>query len=251
MRAKTGWILLWAAAVPAAAAPRTETLSRMRVQDVVRAVEAYYHSAHSLKATFLERYREGREEVRVESGTVYFSRPGRMRWEYESPQEKLFLVDGKTAWFYVPADRTVTRARMKESTDWRTPLALLTGKAKLSRFCQRIEFADSQKGPAQRPDHVVLRCIPRAKSSSAASRPPSTGTSLADEEESFQEVLLEVGAARGELARVLIRQVGGSDIEFRFGNWQKNLPVPEAKFHFQAPVGVAIVDDASIGASSR
>ena len=110
------------------------------VQAVVRALEAHYHSAVSLKAAFLERYSEDGKVVRVESGTAYFSRPGRMRWEYESPETKLFVADGKTAWFYVPADRTVSRARMKESADWRTPLALLTGKAKLSRLCGRIEL---------------------------------------------------------------------------------------------------------------
>ena len=93
-----------------------------------RALEAHYHSAKTLQAVFLERYSQGHAGMQVESGLVYFSRPGRMRWEYESPETKLFLVDGKFAWFYVPADRTASRAPIRESTDWRTPLALLTGK---------------------------------------------------------------------------------------------------------------------------
>ena len=63
-----------------------------------------------------------------------------MRWEYESPEQKLFLVDGTNVWFYVPADRTVSRAKMKESSDWRTPIALLVGKADLSRLCRSIEI---------------------------------------------------------------------------------------------------------------
>ena len=56
------------------------------VSRIVRALEDRYHSANTLKAVFLERYSEGGRVVRVESGTVYFSRPGRMRWEYESPK---------------------------------------------------------------------------------------------------------------------------------------------------------------------
>ncbi len=56
---------------------------------VVQAVETRYHTAKTLKAVFLERYSEGRQQVRVESGTAYFSRPGRMRWEYEEPEKKL------------------------------------------------------------------------------------------------------------------------------------------------------------------
>ena len=72
--------------------------------------EDHYRSVKTLKAIFLERYSDGPQNIQLESGTVYFSRPGRMRWEYESPETKLFLVDGKTVWFFVPSDKTATRA---------------------------------------------------------------------------------------------------------------------------------------------
>ena len=95
------------------------------MHSVVRALEQRYHHATTLSAVFLERYSDGNGAATAESGTVYFSRPGRMRWEYESPEQKLFLVDGSNAWFYVPADHTASRAKVNESSDWRTPLALL------------------------------------------------------------------------------------------------------------------------------
>src|SRR5271154_3957255 len=110
---------------------------------VARALESRYARAHTLKAAFFERYSDGNGAAQSESGTVYFSRPGRMRWDYESPEQKLFLVDGTNVWFYVPADRTASRAKMKESSDWRTPIALLAGKADLSRLCRTIEIVDS------------------------------------------------------------------------------------------------------------
>src|SRR5579863_5473758 len=109
----------------------------------VRALESRYHRASTLKATFFERYSDGSGGVSAESGTVYFSRPGRMRWEYESPEQKLFIVDGANVWFYVPADRTASRAKVKDSSDWRTPLALLTGKTDFSRLCRTIDVVDA------------------------------------------------------------------------------------------------------------
>ena len=72
-----------------------------------------------------------------------------MRWEYESPEKDLFLVDGKTAWFYVPADRTATRVPAKQSADWRTPLALLAGEMKVSRVCAHVELAPNEKASAE------------------------------------------------------------------------------------------------------
>ena len=63
-----------------------------RVAPVVRALEDHYRNVKTLQAIFLERYSDSRQSMQLESGTVYFSRPGRMRWDYESPEKKaLFL----------------------------------------------------------------------------------------------------------------------------------------------------------------
>jgi hypothetical protein len=61
----------------------------------------------------------GRGWRRTESGTLWLAKgglkkPGKMRWEYRSPREKLFVSDGRDAWFYVPGDRQV-RKRKRES----------------------------------------------------------------------------------------------------------------------------------------
>ena len=126
--------------LPAAAAP---TASEIR-----HGLEMRYRRASTLKAAFYERYSDGHGGGVAESGTVYFSRPGRMRWEYESPQQKLFLVDGTNVWFYIPADRTASRAKMKQSSDWRTPIALLAGKADLGELCREIDLVNPGEGNA-------------------------------------------------------------------------------------------------------
>src|SRR5271155_165685 len=113
------------------------------VHSAVRSLEARYQRARTLKAVFFEHYTDGNGSIAAESGVVYFSRPGRMRWEYESPEQKVFLVDGTNVWFYVPADHTASRAKLKESADWRTPVALLAGKADLAQMCSHIELVSA------------------------------------------------------------------------------------------------------------
>jgi outer membrane lipoprotein carrier protein len=198
-----------------------------------RLLEQHYRQPRTLQAVFLERYSEGQRQAKIESGTVYFRRPGQMRWEYDSPEKKLFLVDGKTTWFYVPYDHTVTKAPVKESSDWRTPLALLTGKADLSRLCSRIDVVEQKGIPT---GHALLRCVPKE------------GKSHSDGNE-YTEVLLELETSTGELARIEIRQPGGIELEYRFGNWQSDVPLAGDLFHFQVPAGVAIVDGASLSES--
>jgi outer membrane lipoprotein carrier protein len=202
---------------------------------VAREIEARYHHARTLEAVFVERYSDGRDGMRAESGTVYFSRPGRMRWEYEAPQKKLFVADGKYAWLYVPADRTASRSRMKDSADWRTPLALITGKGKFSRFCGSVTLVGgAAEQPEERPAaaaDMVLKCVPRAAANGG--------------EGAFREILMEVDA-QFRLVRVLIREPGNVETEFRFGDWQEDVPLAESKFHFEPPVGVAIVDESAL-----
>jgi len=211
-------------------------------QTVLRELEARYHHAQTLKAAFYERYSDSSSagEGSAESGIVYFSQPGRMRWEYESPEKKLFIVDGANVWFYVPADRTVSRAKVKDSSDWRTPLALLTGKSDISKLCRSIEILEPAKTPAtaedsesrpSNPENTVLRCVPKRES--------------ADTDQEIREVLLE-SDPESHLVRVIIRQPGNLETEFRFANWQENFPIAETMFHFAPPPGVTVVDESAL-----
>jgi outer membrane lipoprotein carrier protein len=200
-------------------------------------MEARYRNAKTLQATFLERYAENGTLLRSEAGTAYFRRPGKMRWEYERPERDLFLVDGKAAWFYVPADHTVTRVPAKQSEDLRTPLALLAGRMKISRACSRMELADDEK-PLREGD-AILRCRVRGQKQDAGTSPESgsvLGTGASD------AVFFEVIRETGELARLIVRQAGGIEVEFRFENWDFNPTLPDSMFRFEPPAGVAIVN---------
>src|SRR5713226_2207275 len=100
------------------------------VKNLAAAVDAHYNHLRSLEAEFTELYR-GSGMERTETGTLWLKKPGKMRWEYRSPREKLFLSDGKDAWFYLPGDRQVRRTPVRKLDDLRSPLAFLLGKTKL------------------------------------------------------------------------------------------------------------------------
>ena len=187
--------------------------------------ETRYASAQSLQAAFLERYRENGRLVQVEAGDAYFLRPGKMRWDYQSPEKSTFLVDGKYVWFYSPADHTATRMPVKQSDDWRTPLAFLTSHMKLSRLCSDVVVAPDAK-PAQ-PDHFIYRCTLRYAPDAQA---PTN-----------KEVYFEVSTG-GELSRIVIPQQGGIEIEFSFTGWRWNPALDKDLFHFEPPATAVIVD---------
>ena len=215
---------------------------------VRHALESRYQHAATLKAIFFERYTDGNGGIIAESGTVYFSRPGRMRWEYESPDEKLFLVDGTNVWFYVPADHTASRAKFKESSDWRTPLALLAGKADLGKFCRSVSIDDPPATPPASPTIGPPTLATPCCAAFRAAQHPATTMTL--KEVKSGEVLFE-STPDAHLVRVLIRQPGNLETEFRFGDWHENIAIPETKFHFVPPPGVSIVDEAKMAAEPQ
>jgi outer membrane lipoprotein carrier protein len=197
-----------------------------------------------LQAAFLERYFETGREVRSEAGTAYFGRPGKMRWEYRSPEPNLYVIDGKWSWFYVPADHTVTRMRAKQSSDWRTPLALLAGEMKVSRICARVTVDTSTRAVIAA--NVVLRCELRGSAPARRDRDRSPVS-----ETDGDRVLFEVNPVNGELARILVSDPGGVQVEFQFTNWQFDPQLDSKLFRFEPPKGVAIVggDLAASGSS--
>src|SRR5271154_1802469 len=177
-------LILAALIVPSS---RAQTTPAANAAHWVALLEARYRASTTTQATFLERY--------METGQAYFRRPGKMRWEYASPEKNLFLVDGKTAWFYVPADHTVTRVPAKRSADWRTPLALLAGDMKVSRVCSRVTLAADEK-PVNPGDAVLacqLRGTPKASKANAADPPSSENQDSPKDTSVFLELAPDSG----------------------------------------------------------
>ncbi len=205
----------------------TATLTASPAPDVhaiAQAVDQQYNHLRSLQAEFTEIYR-GAGMERTESGILWLKKPGKMRWEYRSPREKLFLSDGRDAWFYVPGERQVRRTAVKKLDDLRSPLAFLLGKTRLEKELQGLSFA---RDPA--PDvaplaagDVVLRGVPK---------------SLA---ERVSQVLLEITPEHW-ISRILIEEVDGSVTEYRFSNQRENVVLDDKRFQFAVPDGVEVID---------
>ncbi|OLE10308.1 MAG: hypothetical protein AUG89_12540 [Acidobacteria bacterium 13_1_20CM_4_56_7] len=163
------------------------------VKAIATAVDAHYNHLRTLEAEFTELYR-GSGMERTESGTLWLKKPGKMRWEYRSPKEKLFVSDGKTAWFYVPEDRQARKSSTKKLEDLRSPLAFLLGKSKLEKELRGLSLAPDVK-PLESGD-VVLRGVPKGL------------------EDQISEIVLEVTPDK-RIARLIMQEVDGASTEYR------------------------------------
>ena len=187
-------------------------------------VDRRYNHLTTLTADFTEIYK-GAGMQRTESGTLWLKRPGRMRWDYRQPREKLFLTDGKKAYFYVPGERQARQAPVKHMDDLRSPLRYLLGKTKLQKEFTGLSLANLPPATA---GNVVLQGVPR---------------SMADR---VSRVLLEVDP-EGAIFRIVAEELDGSTTEFRFRNQQENVRIPDERFQFHAPAGVEMIQAEDVG----
>ena len=190
------------------------------VHKVADQVDKHYNSMSSLATNFTEIYRGG-GMTRNESGVMYLKKPGRMRWDYETPTKKVFLTDGKTAWFYVPGERQARRTSVKKLDDFRSPLRYLLGHTKLEKEFDGLSVMTSDQGAAA--GNTVLRGVPRGM------------------EDRVQETRLEI-APDGAIVRISIEELDGSFTEFRFQGPKENVQVADAKFKFAPPPGVEVME---------
>src|SRR5258706_14888328 len=152
------------------------------IHQTARAVDEHYNHLRSLQADFTEIYR-GDGAERSESGTLWLKKPRKMRWEYRSPREKLFVSDGKAVWFYLPAEKQLRRTDFRKLDDLRSPIAFLLGKTKLENELRGLSKVVDQT--PLNPANTLLRGVPKAMA------------------ERLSEVLLEVTPS-SQLARIVL-----------------------------------------------
>lgn len=202
---------------------RARGAAQQDVASFAREVDRNYNDMRSFEAEFTESYR-GAGIERNESGTLWLKRPGKMRWEYRQPKAKLFISDGKNAWFYVPGERQARKTSVKKLEDLRSPLQYLLGHTKLEKEFSGLSFAKDSK-PAE-PGDVVLRGIPKNM-------------------QGIQEVLLEITPDH-QIARITVEEVDGAITEYGFSHQKENVQIADHEFRFAAPPGTEVIE-ADIG----
>jgi outer membrane lipoprotein carrier protein len=205
-------IVLWTLPGLLAAQPAADALAR--------SIQAHYQQVKDFTASFEQAYVGGALKRRsVERGTVAIRKPGRMRWDYESPEKKLFVSDGTRMYFYVPADKQVRVSAMPEAGRVPTPILFLAGRGDLLRDFKVEEVP----APAGATGARALRLRPV--------RP----------EPEYDTLTLVVDGTSYAMRQMIVVDAQGGTSTFSFTNLRENVGVPDSRFVFTMPKGVDVV----------
>ena len=187
---------------------------------VIDGLQNKYSRMRGLDAEFAQVYHGPDGRVIRESGHLLLKRPGKARWDYNQPEKKVFVSDGRNVYFHAEGEKHATQASVKESADPQIPFLFLLGRGNLRRDFSRIETANDER-PVQA-GNVVLRLVPK--------RAP----------QEFKQLLVEVDPSSFEVRRMVIFEQSGARMDFILSNVRENYIAPDAQFQFAPPPGVVV-----------
>ena len=191
--------------------------------ELAAAVQKKYDGIRDFSADFVHTYRGGvlRKQL-SEKGRVLVRRPGRFRWEYTAPEEKLFVSDGLKVYSYVPLDKQVVVTTVPPDDGASTPALFLAGKGNLTR-----DFTASagEVPPGAPVDTVALKLVPRTP------------------QPDYDSLVVLVDRATLTLRGLVTSDAQGGTSSLSFLNLKENVGLADKDFAFKMPRGVDVVTD--------
>jgi outer membrane lipoprotein carrier protein len=155
-----------------------------------------------------------------EKGELLFEKPDRMRWEYRSPQNKVFLYQAGVLETYLPEDNQLIRSPVSQEALETDIFGIFLG---LMSF-RDAYVVEASLFPTDASGVRQVKLTPR-------------------EEGDFSHILLEIDEATWLLRRAIFLEWAGNKREFVFSRVRTGVRVPAGAFTLKVPPGTEIIDD--------
>jgi outer membrane lipoprotein carrier protein len=193
--------------------------------ELAQALQRKYDGIRDFSADFVHSYEGGalRKKV-VERGHLLVKKPGRMRWDYSSPEQKVFVSDGVKLYSYIPADKQVVVSPVPADDQAATPTLFLAGKGNLVRDFTAT-LADLPAGMA--PGSQALKLVPKSR------------------QRDYDWLVLVVDPATLSVRGLVTVDDQGGKSSFAFTNLKENVSLSDKAFEFKIPRGVDVISTSS------
>ncbi len=186
-----------------------------------QALQRKLDTIKDFSADFTHSYEGGVLHKRLtESGHLLVKKPGKMRWEYNAPDEKLFVSDGVKIYSYIPQDKQVIVATVPSGDQASTPALFLAGKGNLGRDFS----ASAGQVPAGMPAGTrALKLVPRRL------------------QPDYDWLVLAFDPSSLQIHGLVTADAQGGTSSFSFTSLKENTGISDKAFTFKIPRGVDIV----------
>ena len=180
-------------------------------------VQDFFNELHTLQADFDQQVVDSEHNVQQSSqGHMWIKRPGRFRWDYETPYRQQIVADGERLWSY---DEDLEQVTVQKVSDvlTSTPAMLLSGGQPLEEV-----FVVEELKPGKSARQVLL--TPKSDDSNVTA------------------ITLYFDART--LVRIRAFDSFGNTTTFTFSNLERNQKLDAQIFRFLPPANADVVGDA-------
>lgn len=195
-------------------------------QELAQTLQKKIDGIKDFTADFVHTYEGGvlKKQV-VERGRLQVKKPGKMRWEYVSPEAKTFVSDGVKMYSYIPADKQVVVSPVPPDDQASTPTLFLAGKGSLTRDFTATLVPPPPGQPAG--STRALKLVPKTR------------------QPDYDEMTLVVDRDTLALRGLVTVDGQGGKSSFSFANLKENAGLTDKEFAFKIPRGVDVVSTGS------
>jgi outer membrane lipoprotein carrier protein len=189
--------------------------------ELAAALQKKYDGIKDFSADFSHTYQGGVLHKQItERGHLLVKKPGKMRWDYSTPETKQFVSDGLKMYSYIPQDKQVIVATVPPDEDAPTPTLFLAGKGNVTR-----DFAPSLiETPAGMPaGSRALKLVPKSR------------------QRDYDWLVLVLDPGTLSIRGLLTVDEQGGKSSFFFTNLKENVGLADKEFAFKIPRGVDVV----------
>jgi outer membrane lipoprotein carrier protein len=187
--------------------------------EVAAALQRKYDSVRDFSADFTHQHEGGvlRRKL-VEQGTLQVKKPGKMRWEYKSPEKKLFVSNGRRMYFHDPLNNQVTISEVPQNDQATSAAQFLSGRGSLTRDFTASFAKAAPSGPS-----YALRLEPKTPQN----------------DYDWLEVVVDRGSLQIQSLTAAEKQGGRST--FVFSGLKENIGLADRAFEFEIPRGAEVI----------
>lgn len=192
------------------------------VEEIVERIQETCAQTRDLSARFQQTAtNRALGQVQEASGVFLAKRPGKMRWEYQKPDARLYVTDGKTLWAYSQSEKQVVIQEVADAVTSRLPLSFLAGNCVLAKdfTIALVEHAGTRGSAPTR----ILDLQPRR---------PEAGIS---------RMLLEVSTKGYTVEKTTLFDAYGNTTAISLSHLKLNAGLEDQQFRFVPPAGVTVV----------
>lgn len=214
-----------AAVVLSLPAPAASAVAAVTADQAVDNLQQALKAITTFQARFEQLYYSmSISEPLREKGDLFLQKPDRMRWNYKTPQDKVFLYKEGVLEMYLPEENQLTRSPVSKEALESDIFGIFLG---------TMSFRDAY-AVEDNPFPTDATRVRQVKLT------PKT-------EGDYSHILLEIDETTWLLRRAIFLEWAGNKREFVFSQIKTGVRIPAKTFTLKVPPGTEIIDDTGDG----